>query len=70
MSLRWRLLSGQLLCAAKHGPMAGDCYIDDRLHYQLSLIGAIKPHDDEHETGEWDWVVHTPHWELKKQCGN
>jgi hypothetical protein len=67
MSLRWRLMTDLLLCAAKHHAQAGDCYIDDRLHYQLSLIGAICPRADEHESGQWDWVCHTPHWDQKQK---
>ena len=56
MSLRWRK-NGQLICGAKSEPEEGDTYINDGLHYQLSVMcGAIKPHDDEAETGLWDFV--------------
>ena len=37
MSIRWRL-TGELLCAAMSKYENGDTYIDDRLHYQLSVI--------------------------------
>ena len=35
MALRLRL-SGELVCAAENGPMAGDIYIDDREHYKYA----------------------------------
>ena len=56
MSLRWRL-DGPLLCAAKTQPEDGDTYIDDRLHYQLSVVSrAILPSVDEEGSGEWLWL--------------
>lgn len=56
MSLRWRR-TGELLCAAKSEPMELDTYIDDRLHYELSVIQkAIVPSLDEEETGRWYWL--------------
>ncbi len=56
MSLRWRA-SGELLCAAKHDAMENDTYIDDNLHYQLSVeLKIIAPQADEHESGVWHWV--------------
>lgn len=55
MSLRWRK-DGPLLCGAKSEPKEGDTYIDDRLHYQLSVTKAVMPHEDEKKTGLWDFV--------------
>ena len=56
MAIRWRA-SGELLCAAKCGRKAGDTYIDDRLHYQLSVISRTIIADADHETnGLWHWV--------------
>ena len=56
MSLRWRG-TGELLCGAKSEPLDGDCYIDDRLHYELSIIQKIiVPANDEDKTGRWYWV--------------
>lgn len=56
MSLRWRA-DGTLVCAAKTQPEADDTYIDDRLHYQLSIISrAIIPDTHEDENGLWHWV--------------
>lgn len=55
MSLRWRV-TGELLCGAKSEPMEGDTYIDDRLHYELSVErGVVIPDDDEDKTGGWHW---------------
>ena len=55
MSLRWRK-SGNLYCAAKTEEKEGDTYIDDRLHYQLSVIlKVIEPTMEEAETGLWKW---------------
>lgn len=56
MSIRWRK-DGRLLCAAMTEPEEGDCYIDDRLHYQLSVISKAIIADVEHETNAlWHWV--------------
>ncbi|KKL24454.1 hypothetical protein LCGC14_2415160 [marine sediment metagenome] len=56
MSLRWRK-NGNLLCGAKHEALEGDTYIDDRLHYELSVeLKVVIPRDDEHESGVWHWI--------------
>lgn len=56
MSIRWRL-SGELLCAAMTEEMEGDTYIDDRLHYQMSVISKCIIADLDHEVnGLWHWV--------------
>lgn len=56
MSLRWRK-TGEILCGAKSEPMEGDCYIDDRLHYELSVIQkTIVPDKNEEENGLWHWL--------------
>ena len=55
MSLRYRV-TGELLCAAKHPPMPNDTYIDDGLHYMLSVIQRVViPESDEDVTGRWHW---------------
>lgn len=60
MSLRWRA-DGRLLCGAKSEPEPDDTYIDDRLHYELSVIqGAVIPEADEAETGLWRWADPPP----------
>lgn len=56
MSIRWRE-SGELVCAAMSEPMDNDCYIDDRLHYKLSVELAVIIADEKHEdNGLWYWV--------------
>ena len=56
MSIRWRL-SGALVCAAMSEPEDGDTYIDDRLHYQLSVTSrAIIADTDHEESGLWHWI--------------
>ena len=61
MSIRWRQ-DGRLLCAAKSAPKPGDTYIDDRLHYQLSVISRAIIADAEHETNAlWHWVHSDEH---------
>lgn len=56
MSLRWRV-TGELLCAAKSRARITDTYIDDRLHYQLSVIQkTIVPDKNESRNGLWYWL--------------
>ena len=56
MSIRWRR-TGELLCGAKSIEFPDDCYIDDRLHYQLSVeLGVIVPDENEEENGLWNWL--------------
>ena len=56
MSIRWRL-NGEMLCAAMSEVKPDDCYIDDRLHYQLSVISRAIIADVDHESnGLWHWV--------------
>ena len=57
MSLRWRnYCSGEILCAANHPEQPDDTYIDDGLHYQLSVLSrVIIPDDNESINGLWHW---------------
>jgi hypothetical protein len=56
MSIRWRQ-TGELVCAAMSKPEDGDTYIDDRIHYQLSVISRAIVADADHEhNGLWHWV--------------
>jgi hypothetical protein len=56
MSIRWRK-NGELVCAAMSNPEDGDTYIDDRLHYQLSVVSRAIIADINHEVnGLWYWV--------------
>ena len=60
MAIRWRE-DGRLLCAAKSVPKKGDTYIDDRLHYQLSVISRAILADPNHEENRlWHWI-HNEH---------
>ncbi len=56
MAIRWRI-DGRLVCAAMSKPEDDDTYIDDRLHYQLSIESRSILADVDHETnGLWHWV--------------
>lgn len=56
MSLRYRA-DGRLLCAAKHPAEPDDAYIDDNLHYRLSVISRVIMADvNEEENGLWHWL--------------
>lgn len=56
MAIRWRY-NGDLICAAMSEPEEDDTYIDDRLHYQLSVISRSIMADINHEeNGLWYWV--------------
>lgn len=56
MSLRWRK-NGKLLCAAKHPEKKDDTYIDDRLHYLLSVeLKVVVPNINEPLSGEHHWI--------------
>jgi len=61
MAIRWRK-DGRLLCAATSKPEKDDTYIDDRLHYQLSIISRAIVADINHEeNGLWHWI-HSKHF--------
>lgn len=56
MSLRWRK-TGELLCGAKCEPQEDDTYINDRLHYELSIIQkVVVPNKNEAKNGMWHWL--------------
>lgn len=56
MALRWRK-NGDLVCAAITEPEEDDCYIGDRLSYQLSVISRCIMADVNHEQNAlWHWV--------------
>lgn len=63
--MRWRL-DGSLVCAAKTEPEPDDTYIDDRLHYQLTVISRAVIADANHETNNlWHWVHTDPYTALR-----
>lgn len=62
MALRIRK-DGRILCAAIHSAEQGDTYINDDLHYQLSVenkVIATQYHEEHKERGEWWWSGNIP----------
>lgn len=62
MALRIRK-DGRILCAALHPVESGDTYIDDALHYEMSVIHEVivtEPAEKHKERGEWWWSGHIP----------
>lgn len=56
MALRWRK-NGAIVCAAKTASESGDTYINDRLHYELSVIQkVVVPDIHESKNGIWHWL--------------
>ena len=69
MAIRWRR-SGELICAAMSQPEEDDAYIDDRVHYQLSVISMAIIADVNHEVNRlWHWV-HDEKRNLGLRCEN
>lgn len=57
MALRIRQ-DGRILCAAIHPEEPGDTYIDDALHYQMSVehrVIVAEPMERHRDSGEWWW---------------
>lgn len=55
MSIRWRK-DGRLLCAAMSKEEKDDTYIDDRLHYELSVERRVIVASADHKNdGLWFW---------------
>lgn len=62
MALRIRS-DGRILCAALSKPEDGDTYIDDGLHYQMSVIHRVivtEPHEKHTQHGQWWWIGNVP----------
>ena len=54
---------GRILCAAMHEAEDGDTYLDDGLHYLLSVerkVLVTKPHEQHSKSGEWWWKGNAP----------
>lgn len=54
---------GRILCAAMHPAEEGDCYVDDGVHYVLSVEAKVmvtEPHERHKEHGEWWWINAIP----------
>lgn len=56
--------NGRIFCAALNEALEGDCYIDDGLHYELSVERKIliTTENDYHmkHGGEWWWKGQEP----------
>lgn len=56
--------NGQIFCAALSEALDGDCYIDDELHYELSVERKllVTTENDYHmkSGGEWWWKGQEP----------
>jgi hypothetical protein len=62
MALRIRK-DGRILCAAIHAAEPGDTYIDDALHYQMSVVHKViagEPMERHRLSGQWWWVGNIP----------
>lgn len=62
MAVRIRA-DGRVLCAAMHPAEPGDIYIDDGLHYYLSVevkVLVTEAHERHKDHGEWWWVNAVP----------
>lgn len=54
---------GRILCAAMHQEESGDIYIDDGIHYHLSVEAKVlvtQTHEQHKNRGEWWWVNNIP----------
>ena len=55
--------NGRIFCAALRGEESGDTYIDDGLHYILSVENKVlvtEPMDKHQENAEWWWRGSVP----------
>tara|TARA_Y100000815_G_scaffold59143_3_gene47789 strand:+ start:2231 stop:2443 length:213 start_codon:yes stop_codon:yes gene_type:complete len=62
MAIRVRS-DGTMLCAAMHPEMPGDTYVDDTLHYTMSVehrVLVTEPHEKHRRRGEWWWRNSVP----------
>jgi hypothetical protein len=55
---------GRIFCASLSCPLPGDCYLDDGIHYELSVIQKVLiTTSNEHHMktgGEWWWKGQEP----------
>jgi uncharacterized membrane-anchored protein len=62
MALRVRK-DGRILCAAMYAEESGDTYLDDSVHYYLSVekkLLVTERWEKHKERGEWWWVNNVP----------
>jgi hypothetical protein len=58
LAVRVRKSDGKILCAAIHEAQEGDVYINDSVHYYLSVevrMLVTEPHEHHKLHGEWWW---------------
>ena len=54
---------GRIYCAALHRELPGDAYIDDGVHYYLSVerkVLVTEPFEQHARRGEWWWKGQQP----------
>ena len=54
---------GRVLCAALHGQEPGDLYLDDGIHYRLSVelkVLVTTPFESHMQHGQWWWANQVP----------
>ncbi|SIT15848.1 hypothetical protein [Paracoccus saliphilus] len=57
MALRVRM-NGQIFCAALTEALPGDTYIDDALHYEMSVVHRVlvsEPAEKHSKSARWWW---------------
>lgn len=62
MAIRIRA-DGRIFCAALHPPAPGDAYMDDGVHYYLSVekkLLVTEPYEAHMRRGEWWWRGQEP----------
>lgn len=62
MALRVRK-DGRILCAALHDAEDGDTYVNDGLHYEMSVIHKVigaEPNELHMKSGQWWWMGNVP----------
>jgi hypothetical protein len=67
MALRIRK-TGEILCAAHTSAEEGDTYLDDGIHYTLSVLTkAIRASEDHENDNLWFWNIHPTMIEHNKE---
>lgn len=63
MAVRIRQCGSPIVCAAMHAEQSGDTYLDDGLHYRLSVeygVLVTEEHDRHARHGQWWWYDEVP----------
>jgi hypothetical protein len=56
---------GRIFCAAMHRAEEGDSYLDDGVHYYLSVERRVlrtEPMEGHAKHGQWWWAGQEPEW--------